>query len=96
MCSLVNNEELKGDIPGYSLCLLAKQPKLQFGCSRSGVNVRAHVLHQNLSRNYCSIRSGPLFVGLCHVLGCLCIGQLYPIRRLSSVILGVVRRCAYS
>ena len=30
-------------------------------CSRSGVNVRAHLLRQNFSRNYSSIRSGPLF-----------------------------------
>ena len=54
----VCNEELKGSMQGYSLCLLGNQLKFQlqpFGC-----NVRAHLLRNNYSRNFSSIRSGPV------------------------------------
>ena len=37
------------------------QPTKGCNCSRSGVNVRARLLRNNLSRNFSSIRSGPLF-----------------------------------
>ena len=49
----VCNEELKGGMQGYSLCLLGSN------CSRSDVNVRAQLLRKNYSRNLSSIRSGP-------------------------------------
>ena len=55
----VCNEELKMSMQGYSLCLLGNQLKFQlqpFGCD---VNVRAHLLRNNHSRNFSSIRSGP-------------------------------------
>ena len=53
----------------------------------SGVNVRAHLLRKNYSRAYSSIPSGPLFVGICHVLSGRCIGQLY-----TSDDLGIVQK----
>ena len=56
----VYDEELKGGIQGYSLCLLANQLKLQ--CGRSGVNVCAHLLRKNFSRKYSSIPSRPMFI----------------------------------
>ena len=55
----VCNEELKGGIQGYSLCLLDNQ--LKFQLYRSDVNVRAQLLRKNYSRNFSSIRSGPKF-----------------------------------
>ena len=62
---LVYDEEMKGDIHDYSLqpLLLTCQPtKVKVAtdlCSRSGVNVQAHLLRQNFSRNYSSVQSGP-------------------------------------
>ena len=50
----VCNEELKGGMQGYSLCLQSSN------CSRSDVNVRAYLLRNNCSRNFSSIRSGSL------------------------------------
>ena len=50
----VYDEDLKWSIQGYSFCLLA------CNCSRSGVNVRAHLLRINISRNFKSIRSVPI------------------------------------
>ena len=54
----VGNEELKGGMQGYLLCLLRNQ--LKFNCSCSGVNERTHLLRKNYSRNFSSIRSGPI------------------------------------
>ena len=36
--------------------LFTCQPTKSYSCSRSGVNVRAHLLRQNFSRNFRSIR----------------------------------------
>ena len=55
----VCNEELKGAMQGYSLCLLGNELKFQLNCSRSDVNERAQLLRKNFSRNFRSIRSGP-------------------------------------
>ena len=54
----VYDEELKWGRQGYSLCLLAN--RLSCNCSRPGVNVHVHLLRKNLSRNFSSIRSGPI------------------------------------
>ena len=54
---IVCNEELKGGMQGYSLCLLDNQLKFKlqpFGCKRA----RAQLLRKNYSRNFRSIRSG--------------------------------------
>ena len=42
------------------LFLFSCQPTKGCNCSRSGVNVRAHLLRNKFSRDYSSIRSGPL------------------------------------
>ena len=53
----VYGEELKWSIQGYYFWLLANQLKVP--TSRSGVNVRAHLLSKNYSRNFSSIRNAP-------------------------------------
>ena len=53
-------DELKGNIQGYSLRLYL----FTCNCSSSSVNVRVHLLHQNFSRNYSSIRRGPIIVAI--------------------------------
>ena len=40
--------------------LFTCQPTLGCNCSRSGVYVRAHLLRNNFSRNFSSIRGGPV------------------------------------
>ena len=40
--------------------LFTCQPTKGCNCSRSGVNVRAQLLRNNFSRNFSSIRGGPL------------------------------------
>ena len=55
----VYDEELSLGIQGYSLCLLDNLLK-GCNCSRSGVNVRTHLLRKNFSSNFSSIRSGPI------------------------------------
>ena len=42
------------------LFLFTCQPTKSSNFSRSGVNVRAHLLRKNYSRNFSSIRSAPL------------------------------------
>ena len=42
------------------LFLFTCQPTKSFNFSRSGVNVRAHILRKNYSRNFSSIQSAPL------------------------------------
>ena len=54
---------LKGDIQGYLL-----------NCSRSGVNVRAHLLRQNFTRDYSSIRSKMLIFFFKFVSFNICFG----------------------
>ena len=49
----VNDEDLKWSLQGYSFCLLANQ------LSHWGVNVCAHLLHNNFIRNFSLIQSGP-------------------------------------
>ena len=44
------------------LFLFTCQPTKSSTCSRSGVNVRAHLLRKNLSRSFNSIRSGPILI----------------------------------
>ena len=54
----VCKEELKGDMQGYSCCLIGNQLKFQlqpFGCKHA----RAQLYRKNYSRNFSSIRSGP-------------------------------------
>ena len=55
----VCNEELKG---GHTklFTLFNWQQTKSSNCSRSGVNVRAHLLRNNYSRNFSLIRHGPL------------------------------------
>ena len=55
----VYDEELKWGIQGNSLCLLDNKLK-GCNCSHSGVNVRMHLLRKIFSRNFSSIRSGPI------------------------------------
>ena len=54
----IYDEELKWIIPGYYF-LFTCQPTKSSNFSRSGVNVRAHLLRKNYSRNFSSIRSAP-------------------------------------
>ena len=42
------------------LFLLTCQPAKSSNFSRSGINVRAHLLHKNYSRNFSSIQSAPM------------------------------------
>ena len=55
----VYDEELGWGIQGYSLCLL---DNYLIGSNRShlGVKVRTHLLRKIFSRNFSSIRSGPI------------------------------------
>ena len=46
------------------LFLFTCQPTKSTNLSRSGVNVRAHLLRKNYSRNLSSIRSAPLSSGI--------------------------------
>ena len=55
----VYNEELKGDMQGYSLCFAWQPTKVPTAAVR-GVIVRAHLLRNNYSRNFSSIRSEPV------------------------------------
>ena len=55
----VYDKELKWSIQGYFFVLFTCQPTKSSNLSRSGVNVRAHQLHKNYSRNFSSIRSAP-------------------------------------
>ena len=55
----VYDEELRWGIQGYLLCLLDNYVK-GCNCSHSGVNVRTHILLKIFSRNFSSIRSGPI------------------------------------
>ena len=63
----VYDEELRWDIQGYSLCLLDNYSKGS-NCSHSGVNVRTHLLCKIFSRNFSSIRSGPISFQLCQMV----------------------------
>ena len=42
------------------LFLFTCQPTLSSNFSRSGVNVRAHLLRKNYSKNFSSFRSAPI------------------------------------
>ena len=51
------------------LFLFTCQPTKSYNFSRSGVNVRAHLLRKNYSRNFSSIRSTPkLLIEVKHAL----------------------------
>ena len=63
----VFDEELRWDIQGYSLCLLDNLLKWS-NCSHLGVNVRTHLLRKIFSRNFSSIRSGPISFQLCQMV----------------------------
>ena len=63
----VYDEELRWDIQGYSLCLLDNYLKGS-NCSHFGVNVRTHLLRKIFSRNFSSIRSGPISFQLCQMV----------------------------
>ena len=63
----VYDEELRWEIQGYSLCLLDNKLKGS-NCSHLGVNVRTHLLRKIFSRNFSSIRSGPISFQLCQMV----------------------------
>ena len=55
----VYEEELKGGIQGYNVFTLFNYQPTKVS-THSSDNVRTHLLRQNLSRDYSSIRSGPV------------------------------------
>ena len=56
---VVYDEEMRWGIQGYPLCLLDNLLKVATVAARV-VNVRTPLLRKNFSRNFSSIRSGPL------------------------------------
>ena len=56
----VCNDELKGGGACKAIHFVYLATNLSSNCSRSDVNVRAHLLRYNSSRNLSSIQSGPL------------------------------------